>query len=87
MRCEPGAPYAWLELPERWNVSRFTAALGAVNIKVTPGSAFLLVPNLTPRHIRICFGTSTENFKVRKAFESIRALMNEQDEDEFTPVA
>jgi DNA-binding transcriptional MocR family regulator len=86
-RCEPGAPYAWLELPQHWNPSRFAIALGAQNIKVTPGSAFLLVPNLTPRHIRICFGTSTENFKVRTAFETIRKLMREQDEDEFTPVA
>jgi DNA-binding transcriptional MocR family regulator len=86
-RCEPGAPYAWLELPEHWNVSRFAATLSAANIKVTPGSAFLLVPHLTPRHIRICFGTSIENFKVRKAFEKIRDTMREQDEDEFTPVA
>jgi DNA-binding transcriptional MocR family regulator len=86
-RCEPGAPYAWLELPQHWNPARFAIALAAQNIKVTPGSAFLLVQNLTPRHIRICFGTSTENFKVRTAFETIRKLMREQDEDEFTPVA
>ena len=86
-RCEPGSPYAWLELPEHWNPSRFTVTLAAQNIKVTPGSAFLLVPSLTPHHIRVCFGTSVENFKVRKAFETIRRLMREQDEDEFTPVA
>ena len=86
-RCEPGAPYAWLELPQHWNPSRFAIALSAQNIKITPGSAFLLVPNLTPRHIRICFGTATENFKVRAAFETIRKLMREQDEDEYTPVA
>ena len=86
-RSEPGAPYAWLELPEQWNASRFAVTLGAEKIKVTPGSAFQLIPNLSSRHVRICFGTSVENFKVRKAFETIRVVMREQDEDEFTPVA
>ena len=86
-RCESGAPYAWLELPEQWNASRFVVTLGAENIKVTPGSAFQLIPNLSSRHIRVCFGTSIENFRVRKAFEIIRRLMRDQDEDEFTPVA
>ena len=86
-RCEPGAPYAWLELPEHWNLTRFAAALHAKNIKVTPGSAFQLLPNQTSQHIRICFGTTARGFMVRKAFETIRGLMHEQDEDEFTPFA
>jgi DNA-binding transcriptional MocR family regulator len=86
-RCEPGAPYAWLELPEHWNAGRFTVALAAQNIKVTPGSAFQLVQNSASRNVRICFGTSIASFKVRKAFETIRATMREHDEDEFTPVA
>ena len=86
-RCEPGAPYAWLELPEHWQTARFVNALSAKNIKVTPGSAFQLIPGQTSQHIRVCFGTTARGFMVRKAFETIRSLMREQDEDEFTPVA
>lgn len=86
-RCEPGAPFAWLELPQHWNMPRFVATLQNKNIKVTPGSAFQLLPNQTSQHIRICFGTTARGFMVRKAFETIRNLMREQDEDEFTPVA
>ena len=41
-RCEPGAPYAWLELPEQWQAGRFVRALAARRVRVTPGSAFLL---------------------------------------------
>ena len=86
-RCEPGAPYAWLELPEPWNATRFALALAAKNIKVMPGTAFQLVPHVPSRHVRICFGTSAAGWKVRKAFATIRTLMNEPDEEEFTPVA
>jgi DNA-binding transcriptional MocR family regulator len=86
-RCEPGAPYVWLELPARWTPGRFASALLARNIKVLPGSVFQLVPQAQSQHVRICFGTTAQGWKVRKAFEAIKELMLEQDEDEFMPVA
>ena len=86
-RCEPGAPYAWLELPEHWNAIRFATLLLSHKIKITPGATFQLGPRSLSRHVRICFGTAAVGWKVRKAFTTIRTLMNEPDEEEFTPVA
>ena len=86
-RCEPGAPYAWLELPEHWSATRFASALLAKRIKVSPGSMFMLDRNTASRHIRVCFGNPQSGWRSRQAFETIRALMNDHDEDDFTPVA
>jgi DNA-binding transcriptional MocR family regulator len=86
-RCEPGAPFAWLELPEHWAAARFASALLANRIKVSPGSIFQLNPRNQSRHIRVCFGNPQSTWKIRQAFETIRTLMNNHDEDDFTPVA
>ena len=86
-RCEQGAPYAWLELPDHWSSGRFASALLAKRIKVSPGSMFMLDRNSPSKHIRICLGNAHSGFRSRQAFETIRTLMNDHDEDEFTPVA
>ena len=86
-RCETGAPYAWLTLPEHWNAARFAAALANQRIKVTPGSLFHLAPQAENRHSRLCFGSPQNNMRIRKAFETIRSTMSEIDEDDFTPIA
>ena len=86
-RCEPGAPYAWLELPEHWSATRFASALLAKRIKVSPGSMFMLDRTTASRHIRVCFGNPQSGWRSRKAFETIRTLMSDHDEDDFTPVA
>ncbi len=86
-RCEPGAPYAWLELPDYWTAPRFASALLAQRIKVSPGSLFQLNRNIPSRHIRVCFGNPQPAWQNRKAYETIRDMMMNSDEDEFTPVA
>jgi DNA-binding transcriptional MocR family regulator len=86
-RCEPGAPYAWLQLPEHWSAARFASTLMSQKIKVSPGSLFQLNPLIASRHIRICFGNPQSSWKTRLAFDAIRALMNNHDEEEFTPMA
>jgi DNA-binding transcriptional MocR family regulator len=87
-RCEPGAPYAWLQLPSHWSATRFTAALSARNVRVTPGSAFELVAGQGGQHhIRVCFGGPRSGLQARRGFEIIRTLMTESPEDDFTPVA
>ncbi len=86
-RCEPGAPYAWLELPEHWSAGRFAATLMARRIKVSPGTMFNLDRNAPSRHIRVCFGNPQSGWRSRQAFETIRTLMNDHDDDDFTPVA
>jgi DNA-binding transcriptional MocR family regulator len=86
-RCEPGAPYAWLELPEHWTAGRFASALMSKRVKVSPGTLFLLNRNMPSHHIRVCFGNPHSGWKTRQAFETIRTLMSEHEEEEFTPVA
>jgi aspartate/methionine/tyrosine aminotransferase len=86
-RCEPGAPYAWLQLPEMWSAGRFASTLLAQRIKVSPGTLFQLNRNVPSQHIRVCFGNQQPSWQNRKAFEIIRNMMVHADEDEFTPVA
>jgi DNA-binding transcriptional MocR family regulator len=86
-RCELGAPYAWLQLPESWSAGRFASALIAKRVKVSPGSLFQLNRNTLTNHIRVCFGNPQSNWQTRKAFETILEQMHHHDEEEFTPVA
>jgi DNA-binding transcriptional MocR family regulator len=86
-KCESAAPYAWLQLPEHWNPTRFASALLAKNVKVSPGSLFQLNRNSRSHHIRLCFGNTHTIWQNRAAFEAIHNLMNTHDEDEFAPVA
>lgn len=86
-RCEPGAPFAWLELPSQWTSGRFVSALATRNVRVTPGTAFHLTPGVPSRHLRVCFGGPQAGHEARRGFEIIRELMNYEPEEDFTPVA
>ncbi len=86
-RCEQAAPYAWLQLPQWWTAGRFSTVLAARGVKVTPGNAFQLGAQTSTRFIRVCFGHPKRVFQIRHAFEAIHALMQERNDDDFTPVA
>ena len=86
-RCEPGAPFAWLELPQHWTPGRFASALAARQVRVTPGTAFHLTQGSASRHIRVCFGGPQSGHQTRKGFDIIRELMKSGPEEDFTPVA
>ncbi|MFO1033614.1 MAG: PLP-dependent aminotransferase family protein [Hyphomicrobiales bacterium] len=86
-RCDPGAPFAWLKLPEPWNAAAFAGAAAARNVKITAGSAFALGPDRQASRVRICFGGPGNGPATRRGLEIIRELMNERPEEDFTPVA
>jgi DNA-binding transcriptional MocR family regulator len=86
-RCETAAPFAWLKLPPHWTGNRFAATLSSRGVRVTPASAFDLMPTRLNSHIRVCFGQPRSVAQVRAGCEIIRALMNEAPEDDFMPVA
>jgi DNA-binding transcriptional MocR family regulator len=86
-RCEPGAPYAWLKVPEPWSANRFTQSLATRKIKVTPESAFDVLGSGGDNHIRICFGGPRVGWQMRQAFEDVAALMQGSEQDDYTPVA
>lgn len=86
-RCEPGAPYAWLQLPDHWLVGSFVSSLAARKVRITGGNAFILGPRTGSRHVRVCFGHPHTGWQSRNAFETIRALMDEDAAEDFTPVA
>jgi DNA-binding transcriptional MocR family regulator len=86
-RCEPGSPYAWLQLPEQWGANRFTQALAARNIRVTPESAFDITGSGKDRYIRVCFGGPRIGWQMRRAFEDMIEVMQGAEQDDYTPVA
>jgi DNA-binding transcriptional MocR family regulator len=85
--CEPGAPYAWVNLPPQWSGRRFAATALTRNVKVSPGAAFALTAKTHDRAIRVCFGQPATRDALRAALMKIRELMSEVPEDDFTPMA
>jgi DNA-binding transcriptional MocR family regulator len=87
-KCEPGAPFAWLELPEGWTGQRLASNLRARRIAITPGNSFDLADqNNAPRHVRISFSGAQGTWNARTVFEEIRAVIDEGEDDLFRPVA
>ncbi|MFI8833025.1 PLP-dependent aminotransferase family protein [Streptomyces afghaniensis] len=60
VRSEPGAYFAWWELPAPWRADTFTAAAAAHGIAVTPGPAFAVAPGHTPDAVRLGLGSAPE---------------------------
>jgi DNA-binding transcriptional MocR family regulator len=86
-RCAPGAPYAWLKLPDHWQPRRFAQAMAARKIKITPGNRFELEAHTPSQHVRVCFGHPKLSWHLRDAFEAIVEMMADNEADDFTPVA
>ena len=88
LRCESGAPFAWLELPEEWRGRRLASALRTRRIAITPGSSFDLADqNNAPRHVRISFSGPQIEWQPRAVFEEIRSVIEAGEDDVFRPVA
>ncbi|MFC7917665.1 PLP-dependent aminotransferase family protein [Streptomyces sp. NPDC057386] len=60
VRADPGAYFAWWELPAPWRADTFTAAAAAHGIAVTPGTAFAVDPRRTPDAVRLGLATAAE---------------------------
>jgi DNA-binding transcriptional MocR family regulator len=87
-KCEQGAPFAWLELPEQWSANRFAATLRARHIGISSGNAFdLSAKQQGAQHVRVCFGSPQANWRPTTTFETIRAIMEEGEENADSPMA
>jgi DNA-binding transcriptional MocR family regulator len=88
-RCQPGAPYAWLQLPAHWTPTRYAQALLAQKIKITPSHAFQLMPmqGEGSRSVRICLGAPDHSGHLLVALETAEKLLGAADEEDFIPVA
>jgi aspartate/methionine/tyrosine aminotransferase len=86
-RCEPGAPYAWVSLPQHWKPIRFAVALKQRGVHISPGPSFAIGAKAQEQNIRICFGQPATAGDLRAALEKVRTLMAEVHTDDFSPVA
>jgi DNA-binding transcriptional MocR family regulator len=86
-RCAPGAPFAWLKLPDHWMPGRFAQAVASRKIKITSGNHFELEGHAPSKHVRICFGHPKLSWHMREAFETIAEMIDDAEVDDFTPVA
>ncbi len=86
-RCEPGAPYAWVSLPQHWKPIRFAVALKQRGVHISPGPSFAIGAKAQEQNIRICFGQPARAADLRAALEKVRTLMAEMHTEDFTPVA
>ncbi|WP_225832480.1 PLP-dependent aminotransferase family protein [Streptomyces sp. NK08204] len=65
VRSDPGAYFAWWELPAPWRADTFTAAARAHGIAVTPGTAFSVGASRTPDAVRLGLASAPEPELVR----------------------
>jgi DNA-binding transcriptional MocR family regulator len=66
---------------------RFASTALAHNIKLTPGPAFSFGPQAKDHAVRISFGQPATAQDLKGIFMRIRDLMEQDPEDDFTPVA
>ena len=86
VRCQPGACFLWLRLPETWTPGDFARELADRGVKVTPGPAFAVGPRADDRCVRVCFGgASREAFQ--QALHMVNGLLDEDPSERFNHVA
>ena len=86
-RCEPGAPYAWLSLPQQWKPVRFAVAARQRGVHISPGPSFAIGAKAQEQNIRVCFGQPATAQDLRAALDKLRTLMADTHTDAFSPVA
>ncbi|MFD5912376.1 PLP-dependent aminotransferase family protein [Streptomyces massasporeus] len=70
VRSDPGAYFAWWDLPAPWRADTFTAAAAAHGIAVTPGPAFAVAPGHTPDAVRLGLASAPER-DLRRALRTL----------------
>ncbi|MFI6804442.1 PLP-dependent aminotransferase family protein [Streptomyces luteogriseus] len=84
VRSDPGAYFAWWELPAPWRADTFTAAAAAHGIAVTPGPAFAVAPGHTPDAVRLGLATAAEP-DLRRALRTLAHVAARRAGDRTAP--
>ena len=87
VRCEQGAPFAWVSLPHHWRPIRFAVTAKQRGVHISPGPSFAIGARAEEQNIRICFGQPATAEDLRTALEKVHTLMAEVPSDDFSPVA
>ncbi|MFJ5729071.1 aminotransferase-like domain-containing protein [Streptomyces paradoxus] len=84
VRSDPGAYFAWWELPAPWRADTFTAAAAAHGIAVTPGPAFAVAPGHTPDAVRLGLASAPEP-DLRRALRTLAHVAARRSGDRNGP--
>ncbi|MEV3966874.1 PLP-dependent aminotransferase family protein [Streptomyces sp. NPDC050698] len=84
VRSDPGAYFAWWELPAPWRADTFTAAAAAHGIAVTPGPDFAVAPGHTPDAVRLGLASAPEP-DLRRALRTLARLAARRDGETTGP--
>lgn len=87
IRCQPGAPYVWLKLPEHWRPGEFTRAALDRGIRVTSGTAFAIDRRTDDQAVRACLGGAVSRDGLRRALVALDALLGELPREDLHSVA
>lgn len=85
--CNPGAPFLWLRMPEHWEPGDFARAALDRGVKITAGTAFAIDRRSDDRAVRVCFGGAASGDELRRAFQTVNALLDEDSGERHNPVA
>lgn len=86
-RCNPGASYMWLKLPDQWEPGDFVRSCLDRGVKITPGTAFAIDRRADDRAVRVCFGGASQGEELRQALILINGVLDENPVEHFTQVA
>ncbi|MFN0192187.1 MAG: PLP-dependent aminotransferase family protein [Aestuariivirga sp.] len=86
-KCEMGAPFMWLKLPEHWRPGEFARTALDHGIRITRGSAFAIDRRADDHGVRICFGGAVTREKLRGAFSKLNVLLDDAPDESVHSVA
>ncbi|NJM29999.1 MAG: aminotransferase class I/II-fold pyridoxal phosphate-dependent enzyme [Rhizobiales bacterium] len=86
-KCEMGAPFMWLKLPEHWRPGEFARTALDHGIRITRGSVFAIDRRADDHGVRICFGGAVTREKLRGAFSKLNVLLDDAPDEGVHSVA
>lgn len=87
LMCNPGAPFLWLRMPEQWEPGDFVRAAQDRGVKITAGTAFAIDRRSDDRAVRVCFGGAASGEEMRRAFQAVEGLLDQDPGERHRPVA
>lgn len=82
----PGAPHAWLELPEPWRPEVLAAEARLKHVAVTPADPFATDRPAAPRGIRISVGPPHSLAQLRHGLTTLAELLRQEPEPFYLPI-
>jgi DNA-binding transcriptional MocR family regulator len=84
--CRPASPHLWLDLPEPWRTTEFSAAALARGVAVAPSENFLVGRGTAPHGVRVSLSAPAKPADLERGVEILAQLLREAPQPELSGV-